>query len=194
MDRDVTPRAEDVTQPLGLGRCGYRRTMANSVDHFRAIGSVALQAVISGAWVAAGELPAAKRRLARAATMVSGTSVSLLIAPPQDRLVTWTREGGFEWMPGVDKDVDKVPQPARSNAAALVAMTVAAGIYVGGRVLEKRWLESLRRAGHPHPHRALGLRMGLLSVAGSLGARAVTAYTSSNSFDLHRGSGRTVHR
>lgn len=174
--------------------CRYRRVMANAANHPRVIGNLVLQALVSGLWVAAGELPAGKRRLARAATVVTGTSIGVLITPPQERPVTWTREGGVEWLPGVDKDLDKAPEPEGSNAAALVAMAVAAGVYVGGRVLERRWLESLRRAGHPHPHRALGVRMGLVSVAGSLGARAVTAYTRSNYFDLHQGSGRTVHR
>ncbi|MGW4948176.1 hypothetical protein ACWEOZ_42040 [Actinoplanes sp. NPDC004185] len=44
-------------------------------------------------------------------------------------------------------------------------MAGSVGAAVAGRRLERRWLARLVRRGHPHPHRALGLRMaGLYAV------------------------------
>jgi hypothetical protein len=45
---------------------------------------------------------------------------------------------------------------------------------MAGRQLEKRWLARLIRQGHPHPHRALGLRMAAVWAAASLPARLLT--------------------
>ena len=144
----------------------YRREMARTADHVRRIGSTVLQAVVTGSWTAAGELPPGKRRVVRAATVAAGTAISWVISPPEDRPA-----------PGTEKSGPPEPEAKHSNAAALAATVLAVGVIVGTRVLEKRWRERLRRAGHPHPHRALGLRLGLLSVAGSVAANVVTAYT-----------------
>jgi hypothetical protein len=56
------------------------------------------------------------------------------------------------------------------------SIAVGLGMIVGRRQVEKRWLAALTRAGHPLPHRALGVRMGLLSFAGTLPGRLVKVH------------------
>ena len=53
-----------------------------------------------------------------------------------------------------------------SGAVGVAVLTTAVGASVGaaavGRRLQRRWLARLTRHGHPHPHRALGVRMAAL--------------------------------
>ncbi len=82
------------------------------------------------------------------------------------------------------KDTPITVTVAGQRSAAQVATVVAvlgvvtaasAGVAMAGRQLEKRWLARLIRQGHPHPHRALGLRMAAVWAAASLPARLMTA-------------------
>ncbi len=75
-----------------------------------------------------------------------------------------------------------VPGARRTTAQAAAAVAVlggvaaaSVGVALAGRRLERRWLARLIRQGHPHPHRALGLRMAALWAAASLPARLLTA-------------------
>jgi hypothetical protein len=67
------------------------------------------------------------------------------------------------------------PSAERGVAVSLASIGLGVGVLIAGRMLEKRWLAGLQRSGHAHPHRALGLRMGLLTVAGSLPAQLLEA-------------------
>jgi len=131
----------------------------------RAVLAAALQGLLTGAWVAAGELPTRGRRLARAGSVLSLSAVASVGArgdsgepdetePTAEQYAAW--------------DVDK-----RKLAAAAASIGLSAALVVGRRQLEKRWLAALARDGHPHPHRALALRMGLLTFAGTLPGRLV---------------------
>ena len=130
----------------------------------RAFVDAALQGLVTGAWVAAAELPAGRRRLVRAGSVIGGSALASI----GDR-------GSDEKEPAAERptaaDFDK-----RKLAATAAAIAVSVGVAVGRRQLEKRWLGALTRAGHPHPHRALALRMGLLSFAGTLPARLVKVH------------------
>jgi hypothetical protein len=66
-------------------------------------------------------------------------------------------------------------QVAAAVAVLGVITAASAGVAVAGRRLERRWLARLIRQGHPHPHRALGLRMAAVWAAASLPARLYTA-------------------
>jgi hypothetical protein len=75
-----------------------------------------------------------------------------------------------------------VPGARRTTAQAAAAVAVlggvaaaSVGVALAGRRLERRWLARLIRQGHPHPHRALGLRMAAVWAAASLPARLLTA-------------------
>ena len=131
----------------------------------RAVLTAALQGLLTGAWVAAGELPARRRRLVRAGSVLSLSAVAAVggrgdSGEPDEPEPTAEQYAAG----GADK---------RKLAVAAAAVGISVGLVVGRRQLEKRWLAALTRAGHPHPHRALALRMGLLSFAGTLPGRLV---------------------
>jgi hypothetical protein len=132
----------------------------------RAFASAALQGLLTGAWVAAGELKTRDRRLVRAASVVSLSAVASIGDKEKHE---GEPEPEHDTVPAVDK---------RKLAVTAVAIGVSVGWAVGRRQLEKRWLAALTRGGHPHPHRALALRMGLLSFAGTLPARLVKVHES----------------
>jgi hypothetical protein len=141
--------------------------MAEATSYLRVIGSTALQGVFTGAWVAAGELPAGKRRAVRTGISVATAAVGWLTTPEDERPdVTKLTD------PDTEPDPDR---PERSMAVALAAIGLGIGIFIGGRKLEKRWLAGLQASGHPHPYRALGLRIGLLTAAGTLPAQLLEA-------------------
>ncbi|WP_305785091.1 hypothetical protein [Symbioplanes lichenis] len=66
------------------------------------------------------------------------------------------------------KIADEPPIDKRKLIATGVAFAISGGAIVGRRFLERRWLARLERQGHPHPYRALGVRMGAISGASAL--------------------------
>lgn len=69
------------------------------------------------------------------------------------------------------------PEPAftfdkRKAALGAAVVALSVGAMVGRRQLEKRWLARLTRNGHPHPTRALAVRMGAVEFAGALALQA----------------------
>ncbi len=125
----------------------------------RAVLTTAAQGLLAGAWSAAGELPASRRRLARAGSVL----VVGAIAAIADR--------EEEPEPMVRPEID-----ARGLAVAAGAVAISVGLAVQRRRLEKRWLAALIRDGHPHPHRAMAVRMGLLSIAGALPGQLIKVH------------------
>ena len=113
-------------------------------SYTRAVASAALQAAVSGAWIAARELSPAKRRLARFGTVAAVAAIGYVVSSESPEAGEKPEAADFD----------------RRQAAALGLGVVAgtAGI-VGRRQLEKRWLARLTRDGHPHPTRALAVRM-----------------------------------
>jgi hypothetical protein len=83
------------------------------------------------------------------------------------RPFTWSRENGFAAPPVAARETPR----DRDQAVALSMAAVGAARMVTTWRLEKRWLASLQRAGHPHPYRGLAWRTGLLNAAGSLPAQ-----------------------
>lgn len=128
----------------------------------KALANTAVEALSTGAWVAAGGLPPVRRRLVRAGIVTATAAVALSIG---DR---------------ADKPSRPAPVPGeltlRQGLAAMSGVGVAVGVSVSSHLLQKRWAASLARRGHPRPHRALAGRMVLLSVVGSLPARLWEAH------------------
>ncbi|MEV4636297.1 hypothetical protein AB0J80_03000 [Actinoplanes sp. NPDC049548] len=167
--------------------------------YVRAVGAAALQGLLTGVWVAAGELPPAKRRLSRAGAVVTLSAVASIrdwafTDDPRDRQPSPRRSPD----PAISSPPATSPPPAASSPPAVPAPSAAlgsadaplpiskkslivtgagialsVGTMIGGRKLEKRWLAALHRDGHPHPHRALAVRMGLLSFAATLPRRLI---------------------
>ncbi|WP_306204286.1 hypothetical protein [Actinoplanes sp. RD1] len=66
------------------------------------------------------------------------------------------------------KIADEPAVDKRKLVATGLAFAISGGAIVGRRFLERRWLARLERKGHPHPYRALGVRMGAISGATAL--------------------------
>ena len=150
--------------------------------YLRALAEAGLDVASVGAWVAAAELPPARRRIARgalaavtAAVAIPGARAGLSTAADTAEPAT---PGAGSKLPFVDVGI-KLPADEPSEAdtssrrravlagavgAAVLTTAVAASVggAVAGRRLERRWLARLARHGHPHPHRALGVRMAAL--------------------------------
>lgn len=124
--------------------------------YVRSAGSSALQGLSTGLWVAAGELSPGRRRLARlgvVAVTAAAFSAGSQVAPPPEQQ---------------DEERERPSFDKRSLIVLGAGLACAVAGTVGGRLLERRWLARLERKGHPHPHRALGLRLGAISGATAL--------------------------
>lgn len=156
--------------------------MAGAKTYAGAVSSAIFQGVVTGAWVTAGALPVRKRRAVRAGI----TAASMGVAMVQLRLEK-KDEPQLLATPVLVKDVlaRDVAEPGDAGKRSVPRATVAAlvlstGLALGGRWLEKRWLARLSEAGHAHPHRALGVRMGVLTAATTLASDVVSVV------DAHR--------
>jgi hypothetical protein len=147
----------------------------------RTVSETVVEAVAVGAWVAAGELRPARRRLARSgvvAGLVATAAPQLRGAAAQLRD---TAEQVRDAVPEVAEPSDDLTPPdapkrdARRLAVIGVAVGLSAALALGQRRLEKRWLNSLIPKGYAHPHRALGVRMAALTLAGTLPGRLLEA-------------------
>ncbi len=150
--------------------------------YVRALAEAGLDVASVGAWIAAAELPPARRRLARgalaavnAAAAIPGARAGLSAAAGTAESAT---PGAGSGLPFVDAGIrlpaaePSEPDASRRRRAVLAGAVVAAvlttavaasvGAAAAGRQLERRWLARLVRHGHPHPHRALGVRMAAL--------------------------------
>lgn len=128
----------------------------------RAVVAAALQGLLTGAWVAAGELPTRQRRLARTGAVVTLSALAAFGERDEADGPERTAEQFAAW--GADK---------RKLAVTAATIGLSVGFAIGRRQLEKRWLAALDRDGHRNPHRALAVRMGLISFAGTLPGRLV---------------------
>ena len=149
---------------LEVDRRPYRRTMEPTYP--RAVLASALQAVLTAVWVAADELPAPRRRLARAGSVLTLSALASVgdRGDPDDPVRARTaQEYGAEFS-------------GRNLVLTAASVGVAVGLAVGRRQFEQRWLAALTRGGHPHPHRVLAVRMGLISFAGTAPGRLVRVY------------------
>lgn len=145
--------------------------MGDKPDYRQAVASAAAQGLLTGVWTAAGELSPGWRRLARATASlaVMGVGWSSDTSGSRNRVVTWNAEDRLV----ITEDGERKPAP--KPAVMVAGVVFGVGMIVGRRQWEKRWLARLERDGHAHPYRALALRVGLLSAAGTLASRLIEA-------------------
>jgi hypothetical protein len=187
----------------------YRRAMVTqtSTPDLRSyagpVAAAAAEAALNGAWVAAGELPMPKRRLARVgltAAVAALTGASTFLGMPSDeRPEAAAGDNEFSEPDASDDrddpdatdrdDADDQPdepddpteaesspfRPLLDTTAGRIAIGISVGIMLSSSFLRKRWLAGLSRSGHPHPHRALALRVAAVSFAAALPARLIEA-------------------
>ncbi|GAA2548586.1 hypothetical protein GCM10010435_17670 [Winogradskya consettensis] len=142
--------------------------------YVRDVGAAALQGVLTGVWVAAGELAPGRRRAVRVASVVGLSAVASI----RDWAFPETEEAAEEEVAAVEGEVSGLEPDEEASVdvkrlvvgGVLIAASV--GVIVGRKRLERRWLGRLERGGHAHPYRALGVRMGALSFAGTLAGKA----------------------
>jgi hypothetical protein len=148
--------------------------MTTKPTYFGAVGSAVAQSLLTGAWVASGELPRSKRRAVRGAATAAVVVSGWYASAKDDREISYTVGEGLVIR---TPDGTEVRRPVRPRSAIATGATAVFGLgmIVGRRELEKRWLARLQRNGHHHPHRALALRMGLLTLAGALPGRLIAA-------------------
>ncbi|MEU8242238.1 hypothetical protein AB0C07_28640 [Actinoplanes missouriensis] len=152
-----------------------------SASYGRAVGLAALQAVLSSTWIAARELSPAKRRLARLGTVAAVAAVGWVAAPKDapdsdsdDQIGPAVGANPYLAAEGAaspdDASQPDSEPPFDKRKAALVAGGIGIGVaaMAGRRQLEKRWLARLTRNGHPHPTRALAVRMAGVEFVGQL--------------------------
>lgn len=151
----------------------------------RAVAKAALQAAFSGVWIAAAELSPAKRRLARLGTVAAAAAITYAASPkepgPADEIVLADRPFAVtDPPPAAGEDEEAAAEPAfevdkRTAIAAAGVLGLSAAMIVGRRRLEKRWLAGLTSGGHPHPTRALAVRMAAVEFAGYLVLQLATS-------------------
>jgi hypothetical protein len=148
-----------------------------SVSYPRVVATAALQAGLTGAWIAARDLSPARRRLTRLGTVAAGAAIGWAVVPDEpepeteaetelvvaDKPFAVTDPPPSEEPPALDKRKVII-------GAAVVGLSVAA--LVGRRQLEKRWLARLTRDGHRRPTRALAVRMAAVEFAATLALQA----------------------
>ncbi|HET6532663.1 MAG TPA: hypothetical protein VFH03_18915 [Actinoplanes sp.] len=153
--------------------------MAGQPTYLGAVGTAVAHGALTAAWIASGELPHDRRRAVRIAGIAAVVTAGWLTSARDPREFSYTvGEGGLVVVKNPDGTEER--RPVRKAALAASA-TFGLGMIVGRRHLEKRWLDRLRRSGHEHPHRALALRMGLLSLAGTLGSRLIAVHEAEKS-------------
>jgi len=142
--------------------------MANA-PHRNAVAAAALQAALSGAWIAARELPPARRRLARLGLVAAVAAASRALPRPDSEaagepaaereIVLTERPFLISEPPPVTDGLRPVPFDKRKAAVVAVVAGVSVAAIAGRRLLENRWLDRLAARGHPHPVRAVAVRM-----------------------------------
>jgi hypothetical protein len=134
-------------------------------SYLRAVSMSALQGLLTATWIAAAELPVAKRRVARVSAVAALSAVASIGDRPDPAPPEPAGEEG--------DTVDDAKAATRSLVLTAVVVGGSVAMIMGRRRFERRWLEALTRDGHPHPHRSLAIRMGLLSVAATLPGRLI---------------------
>jgi hypothetical protein len=150
--------------------------------YLRVLADIGFDVASVGAWVAAAELPPARRRLARAslaavtvAVAIPGTRVGRSVAGDTAEASAPPAGSGLPFVDvGIRLPVDEppaadvsprrraVPAGAKGAAVLTTAVAVSIGAAAAGHHLQRRWLARLTRHGHAHPHRALGVRTAAL--------------------------------
>lgn len=171
--------AEDAPPPgAAVGRDSVPAMRSRERRYAGAVGTAALQGLVSAVWVAAEELPPGARRLTR-------LGMSLAVAAVGAGTTRDATEEGATGRPPERRPTDApaaaspgrlTAAPGRLAAAAVLLPVVTVGPMILRRRLERRWLDQAAAGGHLHPHRVVALRIGLLSFLMTLVSNLVKAH------------------
>lgn len=153
-------------------------------SYSRVVTVAAMQAVSSSAWIAARELPPARRRLARAGIIAVGAAG--YAAMPDNRRTIRELRSEVESLRDKDEEAGDEPESRpdepeapespfdkRRAIATAGALGLTIAVTLGRRRLQKRWLARLVRDGHAHPNRALALRMAPMMFAAEIAVQLI---------------------
>jgi hypothetical protein len=158
------------TKPLSMSLGPYPRAVVAAVG----------DAAVAGAWTATGALPPGRRRVVRAGVTAATVAVAGGLFSPASGP---DGHDGGQAPPEPSGGATTETPPTLPTRLQLVALAAGVGVSValrmGGRRLERRWLASLERSGHAHPHRAVALRVAALSLAATLPSRLFEAHAAS---------------
>lgn len=143
----------------------------------------------AGVWVAVGELPAKKQRIARAAIAAATLAGGAVIEKIKQGGAGEQSSAQPDQKSGAEaSDSQQEPQEAEGSMSEQdqrrltknLVLTAATGtvLSIARRQLRKRWLTGLAAEGHPHPHRALAIRMSALTFVLSLARHLLSAVES----------------
>lgn len=160
-----------------------------SVSYKRAIAVAAMQAALSSAWIAARELSPVRRRLARLGTVAAVAAAGYVTAPKKpepepEELVVAAHPFPVSDPQPVAGDEPEFTFDKRKAAVGIALLGLSAAAIVGRRKLENRWLARLTRNGHPHPTRALAVRMAAVEFAGQFALQVAEAHRTAATRDL----------
>ncbi|MBM2623220.1 hypothetical protein JIG36_47765 [Actinoplanes sp. LDG1-06] len=147
-----------------------------AATYARIFGRAAQRAVMSGAWVATLELPPAQRRTVRAAMIAAAATASIASSGGAYRAALSSGPSPSSGPPPASAPVDGGPVDRQRAVFGATATALVVTAIVVQRRLEKRWLDTLTRKGHPHPVRGLALRAAATDFAGSVAAQFATRH------------------
>ncbi|WP_250036236.1 hypothetical protein [Paractinoplanes maris] len=158
-----------------------------SRSYAHAVGRAASQAALTSAWLAARDLPPAKRYLARSGAVVA-SGLGYLATPDgrqsyrEIRKDLMSRHEQPDTQPAKDGPPDFTMDKGRALAiAGSLALTI--GVTLGRRRLQKHWLARLTRDGHPHPNRAMAVRAAPVIFAAELAVQIINMHIPSSKQD-----------
>jgi hypothetical protein len=149
--------------------------MAAQQTYLGAVSAVLAQGALTAAWIASGELPKPHRRAVRAGAAATVAAYGWWSSRRDSPDVSWRPDVGLvvRKADGTEMTPEERMMSARATG---VATAFGIAMILGRRQVEKMWLARLRREGHEHPHRALALRLGLMTIAGALPARLLSVH------------------
>lgn len=127
-----------------------------------AVADAALDGLVTGVWIAAGELPPAGRRAVRLGASAAVAAVGYAAARKSPEVPVPTA-------------AERAAQPVdkRMLIASAAVLGVSGATVLARRRLERRWTARLASQGHPHPTRVLAVRLGTLAFAAALLRRLI---------------------
>ncbi len=132
-----------------------------------AVANAGLDGLMTVVWVAAGELSPMGRRGVRLGVTTAVAAVGYVTTKDKSEPPA-AAEDEPQPPAGDDGEPAVPPFDKRKMAVTAALLAVSVGTMVGRRRLERRWTARLAEQGHPHPTRALAVRLGALAFGAGL--------------------------
>jgi hypothetical protein len=144
------------------------------------------EAAATYAWVSAAALPPRKRLLLRTAVVAALAAAGAAIDKSSGSAADTDEDNEAASAATAVGSAPRCGSGGSPGVLAVAGVSVIVAGAVGGHWVQRRWLARLARAGHPYPHRALGTRMAILTLATSLPSRLVDVHASGSGRDGSR--------